>query len=240
MPIFELREVINFPSLSKYSPVATTPVRRLFWHNESGEKLVAKMDKFIAWLSSEFKDLALPKFNKLIQREFVLKKEQNNAAKFAQLHFAYGSVASTMGLFTYWQNTLMLYEREVLKKLRSGDLCASFCCYGCGGVSAGVSTQSDIIKLGETYEAKMFITSNASRANPRATYNGVPITIKDGYAEVIFKARSIPDSVKADKVTYYWEGGLTFKDKGRDTTLKTRVPYTILRKSVYNPKQLNK
>lgn len=223
--------------LSKYSPTATAPVRRLFWHNESGEKLAIKMDKLIIWLSAEFKDLALPKFSKLIQREFVLKAGPDHKFKFAQLHFAYGSVASTIGLFTYWQNTLLLYEYEVLKKLVADDI-TPYC--GFTKVGVGVSTQSDIIKLGETYEAKMFITNNASRANPRATYNGVPINVIDGNAEVRFKARAIPDSVRADKITYYWEGGITFKNKGRDTTFKAKVPYTVLRKSVYNPKKLKK
>ncbi|OJJ21717.1 hypothetical protein BKI52_14545 [marine bacterium AO1-C] len=221
--------------LNNQTPAATTPVRQLLWHNEEGRKLAIKVNKYITWLGYEFKDLRLPKFELITTRHFAVKEEQQHPDKFAQLHFAYGSVATVRALLTFWQNTLLEYEREILKKLGSGDLCASMCCYGCGGVEARVSTQSDIIRLGEVYEAKMFVSTNASRANPRATYNGSPIMVKDGRGEVRVKVKPIPDSIKADKVTRFWKGSITFKTKGRDTTLSLRVPYTVLRKSVYDP-----
>jgi len=221
--------------LSQYKVSATTPVRRLLWDNEGGRKLAIQINKHIGWLSTEFSDLTLPKFELITIRHFAIKEERTHLDKFAQLHFAYGSVTSTVALLNFWQNTLLWYEREVLKKLDANDICASFCCSGCGRIEAGVSTQADIIKLGETYEAKMFIASNASKANPRATYNGSPLSIKDGKAEIRVKVRPIPDRVKANKIIRYWQGSMTFKNRNRDTTLSLQVPYTVLRKSVYSP-----
>ena len=217
--------------LKQYPLAATTPVRRLLWHNEAGRKLVIQINQYVNWLVQEHQDL-VDGFTGLACRDFAAKEAQTDLNKFTQLHFAYGSVASVKALLSFWQNMLGWYELKILKKLKAGDL-STDCCYF-PKVEVGVITQSDLVKLGETYQATLFVAYNASNANPRFTYNGTPIKVNDGIAQVRFKADPISDTIQTDRVTRYWEGGVTLKSRGRDTTLSVRVPYTVLRKSAYH------
>lgn len=217
--------------LRQYPLATNNPVRRLLWHNEAGRKLVIQINQHVNWLVHEHQNL-VDGFTGLARRDFAVKEEQTNLDKFTQLHFAYGSVASVQALLSFWQNTLWWYELKILKKLRTGDL-STDCCYF-PKVEMGVSTQSDLIKLGETYQANLFVAYNGSNANPRFTYNGTPIKVNDGIAQVRFKAGPISDTTQTDRVTRHWEGSVTLKSRGRDTTLSVRVPYTVLRKSAYH------
>lgn len=222
--------------LSGKEATSTKPVRRLFWDNDGGRKLAMRINKDIKWLLNEYIDLNLVVSNDLIQREFAL-SEKYNLDKFTELHFAQGTVASTLALLNYWQMSIVWYQSEILAKLGAGDISAD---HRNPSIEGGITTKSDIIKLGETYEATIFVTSRFNYIHPRALLNSadIPLLVNNGQAEFGIVTKAIPDSIKANKITRYWEGSMTFKSRGRDTTLKVRMPYTVLRKSVYNPEKI--
>lgn len=221
-------------SLNKES--SKTSVYQFFKTNNRGKALTKSLDNYVSWLGNEYKDLDLPRFEKLTQVSLTAQKKTTYPKEFIRFCFAHTKVSSAVLLLTQFQFRVLQYQQEVLQKLGTGDLITGD--WGYSYMEGGVSVKSKMIKLGELYEAEMFMTGQASRANLRMTLNGTPIAVRDGKGEVHFKVPSIPDSIpkSIDKITRYWEGSITFKSKGKDTTLKAKVPYTILRRSKYQPK----
>lgn len=82
---------------------------------------------------------------------------------------------------------------------------------------------SNTVVEGEKYEAKMFLGSTAiNKARPRMTLNGRPIPIYNGKGNVNFSPTK--------PGTYSWQGSITFKDKGKDTTFMIKKQYKVVPK----------
>ncbi|WP_299456745.1 VWA domain-containing protein [uncultured Microscilla sp.] len=93
-------------------PLNTGSTQRLM--RQKADTLASKLDTHVVWLSKEFIDLDLPKFEPLTK---VYQKLSFYQAFFAHAHL--GEVLSTL---TTFQATVLCYQSEVLKKLGAGDL----------------------------------------------------------------------------------------------------------------------
>ena len=193
-----------------------------------GYKLKKKLDGYVSWLGTEFKDLQLPKFEKIAEgnenNPLYAGDPVQSGKDFPEANFGHTPVVAALAVLTQKQSVLLRYESEVLKKLGAGDLTADL---KFDKVEAGVSVEAKTVAPGDEYVASLFISASASKANPRMTYNGSPITVKDGKGEVRFKVRD-PGSYKDGRAKGKWSGSITFKNKGRDTTFKVEEEYTIV------------
>lgn len=199
---------------------------------KEGKKLLSALDDHVQWLDSEFKDLYLPKLARFSQPRFQRTvKTTNSIDEFLFFHFSNASISVVQTWFAQTRLQIFTYAQQILRKLGKGDLSAGMYF---PRIWAIVTENSPIIKLGEIYHAELCIADIASKARPRMTLNSTPIAVLDGMADVSIQVAPIADSVPAhiDKVTRYWQGSITFKSKGRDTTLYVKKPYTVLRKSV--------
>ncbi|WP_299459441.1 hypothetical protein [uncultured Microscilla sp.] len=83
---------------------------------------------------------------------------------------------------------------------------------------------SNSVIEGEKYEALMFLSRtgiNKSSA-PKMTVNGKPIPVYNGRGSVKFRPNK--------PGIYTWQGSVTFKDRGRDTTFTFKRQYKVLPK----------
>lgn len=193
-----------------------------------GYKLKKKLDKFVSWLGTEFKDLDLPKFEKLAEGNekkalYASDPIQKNK-DFAEANFGHTPVVAALAVLTQKQSEILRYQSEVLKKLGAGDLTADI---KFDRVEAGVSVDAKTVAPGDEYKASLFIAASASKAKPRMTLNGSPIAVKEGKGEVSFKVRD-PGSYTDGRAKGSWEGTITFKSKGKDTTFRVKEEYTIV------------
>lgn len=82
---------------------------------------------------------------------------------------------------------------------------------------------SNTVVEGEKYKAKMFLGSTTiNKARPRMTLNGRPIPVYNGKGNVNFSPTK--------PGTYSWQGSITFKSKGKDTTFMVTKQYKVVPK----------
>lgn len=198
--------------------------------NKDGEayKLKKKLDKYVGWLSTEFKDLELPKFDKIAEgnanNPLFADHPIQKSKDFAEANFEHTPVVAGLAVLTQKQSVILRYQAEVLKKLGAGDISNTL---KFDKVEAGVSVEANTVAPGDEYKAELFISASASKANPRMTLNGSPIPVKDGKGEVSFKVRD-PGAYKDGRAKGKWSGSITFKSRGRDTTFQVEKEYTIV------------
>ncbi|HAS40105.1 MAG TPA: hypothetical protein DCS93_06475 [Microscillaceae bacterium] len=180
-----------------------------------------KLDKYVEWLAKEHKDLTLPKFDKIAEGNEgnALYFAWENNRDFAHTYFAYASPNEAETVLSLKQSIVKRYESYVLRKLGAGDL--SSCCI-CYRIGAGLSVPVHTIQVGQEYTADMFIEISASRANPRMSINQTPLMVKDGHAEVTFQTQGVGKQ--------FWEGKITVRYNGKDSTIVHRVPIEVLPK----------
>ncbi|WP_157558690.1 hypothetical protein [Microscilla marina] len=216
-------------------PVGTpdTQVRMLFLGDE-GKNLMNNLKSYIDWLNAEFTDLELSHlayFTKTMTL-YTYKYEPDELLLF---HFTNATAVTANAWLTQLQIGILQYAQIVMTKLEGARIDSNH--FSIPRFTIGVTDNSPVIKVGETYRAGLCIANVVSRASPKMIFNGSPVAVSSGKAHIVFKARTIPSSVPThiNKVTRYWKGSITFKSKGRDTTLYIKKPYTVLRKSVYKP-----
>jgi len=189
---------------------------------EIAQQTKQKLDQYVYWLSQEFKDLSLPKFDKLAEgnQENPLYYAREANKDFAHNYFDHTSPAEVIALLTQKQLTVKRYEEEVMKKLDSGCCCAylSFDKFG-----AAVYAPLNTIEVGQEYTADMFINLLTGEFNPRMVAQNQPLIVRQDKANVAFKATKIGKQ--------FWEGRFILKTRGdRDTSLIHRVPFEVLPK----------
>lgn len=215
-----------------HKDASNAQVRKVLLGKE-GKKLINTLDAYVQWVNTEFKDLYLPPLTKFSQPHFQRNvKVPHNTDEFLAFHFKNTTATGVHTWFAQTRLHILAYTQQVLHKLREGDSINRFRHLN---IQIAATENTPIIKLGETYQADLCIANVASRTQPRMTLNGQPIPTSDSIANVSIQAAPIADSVPAhvDKVTRYWQGSITFKNRGRDTTIYLKKPYTVLRKSVY-------
>jgi Ca-activated chloride channel family protein len=95
-------------------PFNTTTTQRLM--RENVDEFSKKLEKYVSWLSIEFKDLDLPKFEPLGKGYQDL--------GFYETFFADANLGETLCFLTNRQAEVLRYQAEVLKRLGAGDLTA--------------------------------------------------------------------------------------------------------------------
>lgn len=95
-------------------PLNVRTTQRLM--RKSADTLSQQLEYYVDWLSDEFKDLDLPKFEPLGKGYGEL--------SFYQTFFANANLGETLCILTNKQSEVLRYQAEVLKKLGAGDLTA--------------------------------------------------------------------------------------------------------------------
>ncbi|OJJ17894.1 hypothetical protein BKI52_28975 [marine bacterium AO1-C] len=181
------------------------------------------LDRYVDWLTFEFRDLGLPKFEKLAKHDH--RKDWyypwESIQDFPKRYFKYTRPAEAITILNLQQAAVKRYESKVLKRLDAGSITSSC---GFNKVEPGVFAPLNTLQVGDEYTADMFISASASKYYTRMTYNGRPITVKDGKGEVLFTARG--------KSKQYWKSGFIFRKRGtlKDTTITYTLPFEVLPK----------
>jgi hypothetical protein len=132
-------------------------------------------------------------------------------------------VASALAVLAQQEAEVLRLEDEVQSKLSS---MVSFGHVMFDKIGAFASAESNVVGEGEAYRAELFLTASASGLQPRMTLNSQPLKVVYGKGQVAFTAPPLPPG--QSRQTAYWDGTITLRRSGRDTTF--RVPYTIVRR----------
>lgn len=192
--------------------------------NGRGYDLEKKLNGFVTWLGTEYKDLeGLPSFPKLAegnQNNPLYKSDPIQRSKdFAQASFGQTPVVAALALLTQKQTDIIRYEQEVLKILGADELTKEV---KFDKIVAIASADANIIASGSEYRAEMFISASSSKKGAVMTYNGSPVRVDaDGKGEVKFTA--------VGKGEQEWRGTITIKkSKTADTTFNFVKKYTVV------------
>ncbi|GAA4387279.1 hypothetical protein GCM10023186_32770 [Hymenobacter koreensis] len=143
--------------------------------------------------------------------------------RFAQLYFQGASVASALAMLSQKELEVRDLERTALRKLseRVGSHSSVFFKIG-----AMATPESRAVRAGEVYRAYLYLTSTQfSVYRQTGQVNGHPVNVgPDGRVQVSFLVPTdAPDGPAL------WDGKISGRYEGRDTTFRIRVPYTIQR-----------
>lgn len=190
-----------------------------------GAKLEARLNKFVAWITTAFHDLDLPELtplakgnanNALYQKDWYFREKD-----FAHTYFSHTPIAIAKALLAQKQLAVRRYEREALKTILFAYTPRNNrCCIGCLSIMAVAPTKT--IQVGDEYTADM-VLDDATLTRQRHYYmNKDMLPSKKEQAKLVFKTTG--------KGTKYWEA--TFKYKmwhhGSHQVVK-RIPYRVIK-----------
>jgi gliding motility-associated protein GldM len=151
-------------------------------------------------------------------------KEQKNK-DFPNLNFAQTPMVAALAVLAQKQAEVLKYEGEILKQL-SGLVGADKVNFD--KVIAMVRPKSSVVAAGTKYEAELFIAASSSSIIPTMKYEGKEIAVKDGLGQVSFTAT--PGAYDKDgNAKKKWNGSITIKNKGKDTTFTIAEEYIVAR-----------
>lgn len=159
-------------------------------------------------------------------KEDPMFKNSDQARKdFAQLNFAETPMVAALAVLAQKESEILKYENEVLAHF-AGQVGAADLKFD--QVIAMVRPASKVVAAGTKYEAEMFLAASASTITPTMTARGASIQVdpKTKLGKVSFTASASGyDSEGMSKQK--WEGSVTFKFKGKDTTFKVTEEYYV-------------
>ncbi|RTQ52523.1 hypothetical protein EJV47_05790 [Hymenobacter gummosus] len=150
--------------------------------------------------------------------------DQAAGASFGKYYFADASRAAALVELARQESEVLRLEAALLDKLSQqvGSIVDVF-----DKIGAFASAESNVVGEGETYRAELFLTASASGARPLMSLNGQPLAVgPDGKGRVAFTVPRLPPDQR--RQTAYWDGTISVRYHGRDTTFRVRVPYTIV------------
>lgn len=213
--------------LQKYRNDGKTVVAKMMLDGAKGYELKQQLDTYVNWLTKEFIDLDLPKFEKLAEGNEKKALYDNDWIKiskdFAHLHFEHVSPAIALGILTEKQLEIKRYEAEVMKKIGVGGF--SSCCFCFDRIEPFVIVPSRTVQIGDEYTADLFITGKLVRARSpwtkvRMLTNKTPVPVKDGTLELTFSPGGTG--------TQYWTGKITYQTIDyKDTTVLLNTKLTV-------------
>ncbi|HAS40104.1 MAG TPA: hypothetical protein DCS93_06470 [Microscillaceae bacterium] len=211
------KQLKNLPSNTRRS------TSRLLIDQAMAYRIKDSLDSYVDWLNDDFKDLIEFKFEPLAHhdpsQDWYYPWE--SIMDFPKRYYRYTLPAEAVTILSVQQTKITHYEEELLARLVGGSMDA-YC--GFDKEEPGVFVPLRTIEVGNTYTADMFIGASASKYYTRMTYNGRPITVKDGKGEVLFTVQQ-----KAKK---YWKAGFTYRKRSnsQDTTIRYTMPFEVLPK----------
>ncbi|MCS6824514.1 MAG: gliding motility protein GldM [Cytophagaceae bacterium] len=197
--------------------------------NGKGYKLKEEVNKFVDDLNK-----ALPnrkeKFAYLAldaKDDPRITSEEQKTKDFAQLNFGQTPMVAAMAVLSNLESEVLRYETTALEELAQ-EIGASDLKFD--QVVAMVRPYSKVVASGTKYEADMFLAASSSAITPTMTCRGQAIKVdpKTKIGKVEFKA-TIGGSFDPKMNAYknQWEGKISFKFKGKDTTFTVKEEYYV-------------
>ena len=190
-----------------------------------GYDLKKKLNDHVDWLNQKITDWGLnisEPFERLAvdNKDNPIYRDEDDAVMknkdFAEANFGQTPVIAALAILVQKQAEMVRYEQEVLKELGAKeDKVIKF-----DEIKGFASADANVVAAGQDYTAQMFLTASASNIKPRMAVNGKPIAVKEGIGDVKFRASGTGDRS--------WEGTITFKYKGKDTTFRFKKEYTVV------------
>ncbi|HWZ23109.1 MAG TPA: gliding motility protein GldM [Cytophagaceae bacterium] len=146
---------------------------------------------------------------------------------FAELNFGQTPMVAAMAVLSNLESDVLKVETSALEELASevGAADLKF-----DQVIAMVRPASKVVAAGTKYEAEMFLAASASSITPTMTARGssIPVdaTTKLGKVSFMAQAGGAFDA-KENAFKQQWEGKVTFKFKGKDTTFTVKTDYYV-------------
>ncbi|HVD97909.1 MAG TPA: gliding motility protein GldM [Cytophagaceae bacterium] len=146
---------------------------------------------------------------------------------FVELNFTHTPMVAAMAVMSNLESDVLKHESSALKiladKVGAADLKFD-------QVIAMVRPASRIVAAGTKYEAEMFLAASASTITPTMTARGSSIQVdpktKIGKVSFMAQAGGAFDA-KENAFKQQWEGKVTFKFKGKDTTFTVKTDYYV-------------
>lgn len=211
------------PTLAQLADTAA--VAELLLRGGQADTLQRRLDRYAAFIRQYISYSTVPPLTATGDdpRIRAIIGEKRARRSFRELFFQDASVGVALAVLARQEAAVLRRESDALRELsmRVGS--------GCGFDKIGVfaAAESNVVAEGETYRAEMFLTTSATGARPRMMLNGQPLVVgPDGKGHVALTAPRLAPGQNRQTVT--WEGAITLPNRGRDTTFRVRVPYTII------------
>jgi len=191
-----------------------------------GYTLKKELDDFVTRLYNDYKDLGIQPFDPLTptnEKNPLYKTDPINRGKdWVNASFGQTPVAAAIAVLEQKKSEVIRYEQEILKRLGAVDVdnAVKF-----DKIVAMVSAESSVLAPGDEFRAKMFLAASASNIKSTMTFNGGPVTVRDGVGEVKIP---IAAGVKGSSEVP-WKAVISFVDqKGENQTYETSGKYTVV------------
>lgn len=195
--------------------------------NGKGYVLQKEVNKFVedvnkALGKKRFTDIALD-----ADKDRRISSPDQKKKDFAELNFGQTPMVAAMAVLSNLQSDVLKVETSALEELASevGAADLKF-----DQVIAMVRPASKVVAAGTKYEAEMFLAASASSITPTMTARGntIPVdgTTKLGKVSFMAQAGGAFDA-KENAFKQQWEGKVTFKFKGKDTTFTVKTDYYV-------------
>jgi gliding motility-associated protein GldM len=156
-----------------------------------------------------------------------ISSEEQKRKDFAELNFGQTPMVAAMAVLSNLESDVLKVESTALEKLAAevGAADLKF-----DQVIAMVRPSSRIVAAGTKYEAEMFLAASASTITPTMTARGQNLQVdsktKIGKVSFMAQAGGAFDA-KENAFKQQWEGKVTFKFKGKDTTFIVKTDYYV-------------
>jgi hypothetical protein len=121
-------------------------------------------------------------------------------------------------------------ETKAVDKLTAKIGWGGTCCFGCR-IYGIASTKSQIVKVGEIYEAKMVVIMSGTQIKPKMQISEGSINVRGDVGEIYIKNVKAQNYNSEGKATKILTGKITIKKAdGNDTTFTLSTSYTVKKK----------
>jgi len=146
---------------------------------------------------------------------------------FANLNFAQTPMCAAMAILSNIESEVLKHETDALAAIQSllGADEIKF-----DKITASYSATSGIVAAGTKYQADLFILASSSTLKPIMKMSGRDIPVKDGIGKIELTATADGGSTTPDGlIKKGWDGSITIKNKGKDTTFKVKGEYYVVK-----------
>ncbi len=157
----------------------------------------------------------------------IAKESEQKGKDFSELNFGQTPMVAAMAVLSNIESQVLQVESHALEKLAAevGAADLKF-----DQVIAMVRPASRVVAAGTKYEAEMFLAASASSITPTMTARGSSIVVdpvtKLGKVSFMAQAGGAFDA-KENAFKQMWEGKVTFKFKGKDTTFTVKTDFYV-------------
>lgn len=151
-------------------------------------------------------------------------KGEQKKKDFAALNFGQTPMCAAMAVMSTIESEVLKYESDALNML-AAELGATDIKFD--QVFAMYRADSKVVAAGTKYNAELFLAASSSALKPKITVDGRTLDVdKDGRGKLEFTATGgTYDKDGLAKKT--WNGSITFKNRGKDTTFAVKGEYVV-------------